>query len=149
MLSHRCLPQCSSPVVLVSSGVVKKSATVQLASQCRHSLACRASSNGSSVKASREEGSTSTPPVFEDSTEGIVCYISKEGEVTCEGWDEGGHFQPEPQNQFTLRKRKTTPRAVQSRGEVVENTVFEPKGGKMEDSIREGEAERSFNSSEL
>lgn len=63
MLSHRCLPQCSSPVVLVSSGVVKKSATVQLASQCRHSLACRASSNGSSVKASREEGSTSTPPV--------------------------------------------------------------------------------------
>lgn len=47
------------------------------------------------------------------------------------------------------RKRKTTPRAVQSRGEVVENTVFEPKGGKMEDSIREGEAERSFNSSEL
>lgn len=32
--------------------------------------------------------------VFEDEAQGICCYRAPSGEVTCEGHDEGPHFQP-------------------------------------------------------
>lgn len=32
--------------------------------------------------------------VFEDETNGICCYRTASGEVTCEGYDEGPHFHP-------------------------------------------------------
>jgi hypothetical protein len=33
--------------------------------------------------------------MFKDESNGIVCYYNEKGELTCEGWDEGPHFQPE------------------------------------------------------
>ncbi|KAI4329028.1 hypothetical protein L6164_021335 [Bauhinia variegata] len=32
--------------------------------------------------------------VFEDQSQGIVCYTDESGEVICEGYDEGPRFQP-------------------------------------------------------
>ncbi|XP_039157422.1 uncharacterized protein LOC104419525 isoform X2 [Eucalyptus grandis] len=33
-------------------------------------------------------------PVFEDRAEGIICYRDENGEIICEGLDEGPRFQP-------------------------------------------------------
>jgi hypothetical protein len=41
------------------------------------------------------EATVSSAKVFEDEARGICCYISPSGEVTCEGQDEGPHFEPE------------------------------------------------------
>ena len=61
-LLQRCLPQCSSQVVLASKLNVKGT-RVQSVSQCRPSLVCRAaSSSNGSVKASRESAAQ-TPTV--------------------------------------------------------------------------------------
>ncbi|KAI5679508.1 hypothetical protein M9H77_00735 [Catharanthus roseus] len=37
--------------------------------------------------------STTNQVVFEDQTRGIVCYRDENGEITCEGFDEGPRFQ--------------------------------------------------------
>ncbi|XP_024397127.1 uncharacterized protein [Physcomitrium patens] len=143
-LLQRCLPQYSSPILLTSKSIVKSSP-----SQCRPSLNCRASAGRNEhLRASHDEEFTSKPPrVFKDESNGIVCYVNEDGEITCEGWDEGPHFIPEPEKGYTMRKRITA-RPPTARGEG-ETIGFKASGAKMEESIREGTAEASFNSSEL
>lgn len=41
--------------------------------------------------------------IFKDESQGIICYYDENGDLICEGWDEGPHFQPDPQ-QPTLRR---------------------------------------------
>ena len=41
--------------------------------------------------------------VFKDEQNEIICYYDENGDLMCEGWDEGPHFTPDPQ-QPTLRK---------------------------------------------
>ncbi|CAM6089987.1 unnamed protein product [Calypogeia fissa] len=45
-------------------------------------------------EASCEKDVLSSAKVFEDTAHGICCYRSPTGEVTCEGHDEGPHFEP-------------------------------------------------------
>lgn len=147
-LLQRCLPQCSSQVVLVSKLNVKGT-RVQSVSQCRPSLVCRAaSSSNGSVKASRESAAQ-TPTVFKDESHGIVCHINDDGEIICEGWDEGPHFQPEPEKGYTMRRRITIRRPGNARGEGEPAVGFKSTGAKMKECICEVTAETSFNSSEL
>jgi hypothetical protein len=39
--------------------------------------------------------------MFKDESNGIVCYYNENGELMCEGYDEGPHFQPEAPKYFT------------------------------------------------
>ena len=41
--------------------------------------------------------------VFKDEQNEIICYYDANGDLVCEGWDEGPHFQPDPQ-QPALRR---------------------------------------------
>ncbi|KAG0567676.1 hypothetical protein M758_7G124200 [Ceratodon purpureus] len=145
-LLYRCLPQCSSSVVLASNLNVKGT-RVQTVSQCRPSLVCRAASNSNG---SEGDGAAQTPAVFKDDSNGIVCFTNEDGEVVCEGWDEGPHFQPEPEKGYTMRKRITTRPSGKARGEGEPAVGFKSTGAKMQESISEDvTAETSFNSSEL
>lgn len=86
--------------------------------------------------------------VFKDESTGVVCYYDENGDVTCEGWDEGPHFQPDPQQPTLRRRRRFTPSAVQGRSGNVETVNFENNKGRMGESLGEV-ANESFESSEL
>ncbi|XP_022992434.1 uncharacterized protein LOC111488739 isoform X2 [Cucurbita maxima] len=44
--------------------------------------------------------------VFEDQSEGVICYTDENGEIVCEGYDEGPRFQPNlPEKGNHQRKR--------------------------------------------
>jgi hypothetical protein len=43
------------------------------------------------------------PQIFQDESKGIICYYDENGDLTCEGWDEGPHFQPDPQQPLLRR----------------------------------------------
>jgi hypothetical protein len=85
--------------------------------------------------------------MFKDESNGIVCYYNEKGELTCEGWDEGPHFQPEV-SQYNPRRRRMTPRAMQIRGSG-DTVRFKAVAGRMRETLREGVADESLNCSEL
>ncbi|KAG0564656.1 hypothetical protein KC19_8G128800 [Ceratodon purpureus] len=102
-------------------------------------------------RASAQNGSSShvdeAPTVFKDESNGIICYYDESGDLTCEGWDEGPHFQPDLQQPSLRRRRRFTPRAMQGRGGG-ETVSFKNIKGRMGESLREV-ANESLECSEL
>lgn len=85
---------------------------------------------------------------FKDESTGVVCYHDENGDVTCVGWEEGPHFQPDPQRP-KLRRRRFTPRSpVQGRSDHEVTVQFENVKGRMGDSLIEV-ANESLECSEL
>lgn len=41
--------------------------------------------------------------VFKDEFNGIVCYVNEDGEIICEGWDEGFYFIFELEKGYIMR----------------------------------------------
>jgi len=106
---------------------------------------CRASSGkGASVALPEEEAGQL---FFKDESTGVACYHDENGDVTCEGWDEGPHFQPDPQQPFLRRRRFTHRRPVQGRSDH-EVVKFKNVEGRMGDSLIEV-ANESLECSEL
>lgn len=107
---------------------------------------CRASSESGSAEVRPEEEAKQERMVFKEGQNEIICYYDENGDLVCEGWDEGPHFQPDPQ-QPTLRRRRKFTRVVQARGagEVVD---FKNIKERMREQLREVTKE-SFDSSEL
>jgi len=94
-----------------------------------------------------EEETGQYPIVFKDESHGIICYYDENGDLVCEGWDEGPHCQPDPQKPVLRRRRRFTPREMRARGmgEVVD---FVNNKERMGESLQEV-AKESFESSEL
>lgn len=150
-LLQSCLLQGASPfvVALRAEGSVRKTSSVQVdVKPACSSLICRASagSNGNGHVLPQEDCSPS-PLMFKDESNGIVCYYNENGELMCEGYDEGPHFQPEAPKYFTRRWRMS-PRAMQRRG-TGDAVRFKSHAGRMTETLREGVADESLNCSEL
>jgi hypothetical protein len=98
---------------------------------------CYASSEKGSPDVLPEEEST----IFKDESQGIICYYDENGDLICEGWDEGPHFQPDLQQPTLRRRRRIIPseamrKAMQARGPG-ETVVFKNNKGQMGDSVSE------------
>ncbi|KAM0020314.1 hypothetical protein Hdeb2414_s0025g00665841 [Helianthus debilis subsp. tardiflorus] len=77
----------SSPLFLVHPPI-KKPSTSTFTSKRVLILAKQESQNTSSSLI-RVGSSIKIQKVFEDKSSGIVCYLDDQGEITCEGYDEG------------------------------------------------------------
>jgi len=140
MLLQRCLPHCASLPISISSRNSPPSqrlATVKMVPKSLRLSICRASSEVGSAGVIPEKEST----VFKDESQGIICYSDQNGDITCEGWDEGPHFQPDPQQPTLRRRRRIIPseamrKAMQARGPG-ETVVFKNNKGQMGDSVGE------------
>ncbi|KAG0556330.1 hypothetical protein KC19_11G044900 [Ceratodon purpureus] len=150
-LLHRCVPtRCSSPAVVgfPANGSFGRRVvmSVRVAPKWARLSICRASSEGGSAGVRPEEEASQERMVFKDEQNEIICYYDANGDLVCEGWDEGPHFQPDPQQPALRRRRKFT-RIVQARGagEVVD---FKNIKERMREQLREVTKE-SFDSSEL
>lgn len=106
---------------------------------------CRASyGNGAGVALPQEEA---RQLFFKDESTGVVCYHDENGDVTCEGWDEGPHFQPDLQRP-TLRRRRFTSRSLVLGRSDLDGVKFENVKSRMRDSLIEV-ANESLECSEL
>ncbi|KAJ8553206.1 hypothetical protein K7X08_023884 [Anisodus acutangulus] len=74
--------------------LIWKSSSTKKERPARRVLLVCASDQNISIKPMTNSGSTSTQrlKVFEDRSTGIVCYRDENGEVTCEGYDEGPRY---------------------------------------------------------
>ncbi|KAK7397501.1 hypothetical protein VNO78_18676 [Psophocarpus tetragonolobus] len=76
--------------------------------------------------------------VYEDRSEGIVCYQDEHGEIICEGYDEGPCFQriPEPTNY---------PRDPQITNLLLRQSLLQIVNGDNSNDAVEGHLQKGFN----
>nr|GMD33414.1 uncharacterized protein LOC109192516 [Ipomoea batatas]GMD33694.1 uncharacterized protein LOC109192516 [Ipomoea batatas] len=85
------VPFCVSSTVVA----ICKSAPTRRGKPAANRVLVRSGSNASINNMSMQESSSSSEnkiKVFEDKSKGIVCYRDENGEITCEGYDEGPRF---------------------------------------------------------
>nr|GMD35424.1 uncharacterized protein LOC109192516 [Ipomoea batatas] len=86
------VPFCVSSTVVA----ICKSAPTRRGKPAANRVLVRSGSNASINNMSMQESSSSSSEnkikVFEDKSKGIVCYRDENGEITCEGYDEGPRF---------------------------------------------------------
>ncbi|XP_031492942.1 uncharacterized protein LOC116259330 [Nymphaea colorata] len=82
--------------------------------------------------------------MYEDHETGIVCYRSEDGELICEGLDEGPRYEPPARKESIIQSRETQILALlgQSQIELVEGVDFLHIGSCT--SLREGDQERTI-----
>ncbi|XP_010273818.1 PREDICTED: uncharacterized protein LOC104609259 [Nelumbo nucifera] len=85
-----CCCCSSSPHMMFQSGLIKKPVTriFMLRDRQIQLPSAKKSPAGFQIRSSMEN------KVFEDQSRGIVCYRDGNGEIICEGLDEGPRFQP-------------------------------------------------------
>ncbi|KAM3272192.1 hypothetical protein ACQJBY_042412 [Aegilops geniculata] len=96
----------------------------------RRKICTRASMDGSSSSESRQRASSSVSfackvnKVYEDKNMGILCYTDENGELVCEGLDEGPRLTLGDMEKLTQEKESKNPPAIRSALSRQSSAVF-------------------------